>query len=83
AQQAESRAQAIAADRTRDFEAAKLRAEAALAAEQEAQRAQVRFIDVISHQYRTPLSVISTNVEGIGLSLDRADRANHRRIHRI
>ncbi|MFX9042721.1 hypothetical protein ABTN45_20050, partial [Acinetobacter baumannii] len=38
AQQAESRAQAIAAERTREFEAAKQRAEAALAGEQEAQR---------------------------------------------
>ena len=83
AQQAESRAQAIAVERTRDFEAAKLRAEAALAAEQEAQRTQVRFIDVISHQYRTPLSVIAANIEGIGISLGEADRANQRRIDRI
>lgn len=83
AQQAESRAQAIAAERTREFEAAKQRAEAALAGEQEAQRAQVRFIDVISHQYRTPLSVIATNIEGIGMSLAEGDAPNRRRIDRI
>ncbi len=83
AQQAELRAQAIAAERTRDFETAKLRAEAALAAEQEAQRAQVRLIDVISHQYRTPLSVIETNAEGIDMSLPGADVTNRRRIDRI
>ncbi|MBN9525676.1 MAG: sensor histidine kinase [Alphaproteobacteria bacterium] len=83
AQQAELRAQAIATERTRDLAAAKQRAEAALAAEQEAQRAQVRFIDVISHQYRTPLSVIATNIEGIGMSLAEADAPNRRRIDRI
>ncbi len=97
AQQSESRAQAIAVERTRDFEAAKQRAEAALsaeqeaklaaeqalAAEQEAQRAQVRLIDVISHQYRTPLSVIETNAEGIDMSLPGTDTTNRRRVDRI
>ena len=97
AQQAESRAQAIAVERTRDFEAARLRAEAAFAAEeiakrraedaltaeQEAQRAQVRLIDVISHQYRTPLSVIETNAEGIDMSLPGEDTTNRRRVDRI
>jgi signal transduction histidine kinase len=83
AQQAELRAQAIAAERTRDFEAAKQRAEEALATEQEAQRAQVRFIDVISHQYRTPLSVIATNVEAIAMSLRETDGPNRRRIDRV
>jgi signal transduction histidine kinase len=38
---------------------------------------------VISHQYRTPLSVIATNVEGIGMSLDATDAPNRRRIDRI
>ena len=41
----------------------KRRAEAALAAEREAVRANLNFIDMISHEYRSPLSVISSNLD--------------------
>ncbi len=42
---------------------AKRRAETALAAEREAVRANLNFIDMISHEYRSPLSVISSNLD--------------------
>ena len=48
-----------------------------------AQQRQVRFMEVISHQYRTPLASIRSNVDSIGLSLPAADRDNRARIDRI
>jgi len=42
---------------------AKRRAEEALAAEREAIKANLDFIDMISHEYRSPLSVISSNLD--------------------
>lgn len=42
---------------------AKRRAEAALEAERKAIRANLNFIDMISHEYRSPLSVISSNLD--------------------
>lgn len=93
-QEAQSRALAIARDaeaeaehlvllRTRELELARKQAEDALRAEHEAQKEQVRFIDVISHQYRTPLSVVSSSASAIALSLPPSDTVNQERIIRI
>jgi len=38
---------------------------------------------VISHQYRTPLAVIRSNVDSIGLSLPPEDAANRERLDRV
>lgn len=69
--------------RTAELRLAKEAAETALKAERDAQAEQVRFLDVISHQYRTPLSVVSNSVASIARGLSAADDANRERIDRI
>lgn len=49
--------------RTAELRTEKERVEAALAAEREAIQQNLNFIDMISHEYRTPLSVISSSLE--------------------
>lgn len=79
----ESRANALVEERTRELAAAKRVAEDALEAEREAQRRQVRFMEVISHQSRTPLATIRTQVANIELSLPDGDAANRKRLARV
>lgn len=83
AQVAERRAQQLVAARTAELAEAKQTAEDALQAELESQQRQVRFMEVISHQYRTPLAVIRSNVDSIGLSLPQGDVASQRRLDRV
>lgn len=83
ARAAEQRAIALVAERTRELAAAKQLAEEALAAELASQQRQVRFMEVISHQYRTPLAVIGAHVDNIGLSLPPEDTDNRRRLDRV
>jgi signal transduction histidine kinase len=79
---AEHRANDIVRERTQELEAAKRVAEVALYAELQAQEQQVRFMEVISHQYRTPLGVIRTNLESIRLTLPKSDGSNRERLNR-
>lgn len=83
ARNAEQRAIEIARERTRELAEAKQTAEAALAAEMEHKKNQVRFMEVISHQYRTPLASIRSSVDTIELSLAADDEPNRQRIKRI
>ena len=83
ARAAERHAIALVEERTHELAAAKQVAEEALCAELRLQARQVRFMEVISHQYRTPLASIRSNVDSIGLSLPASDRANRARIDRI
>ncbi|MGX9425406.1 sensor histidine kinase [Bradyrhizobium sp. LeoA1S1] len=83
AQAAERRAVAMVEEKTRELAAAKKIAEDALRAELQSQEQQVRFMEVISHQYRTPLATIRSNIDGIGLSLPVEDQANHDRLKRV
>lgn len=83
ARDAEEKAEKLVHQRTRELELARRQAEDALRAERDAQKEQLRFIDVISHQYRTPLSVVSSSVSAIALSLSAADQVNQERIARI
>ncbi|TPW26643.1 hypothetical protein FJU08_21885 [Martelella alba] len=80
---AEQRAVDLARARTLELAEAKQTAEAALAAEMEQKKRQVRFMEVISHQYRTPLASVRSNVDTIDLSLAPDDSANRQRIARI
>ncbi len=83
AKAASDHANRLVEERTRELAAARQTAEEALRAELSSQRQQVRFMEVISHQYRTPLAAIRTHVDNIGLSLPRADEANHARLDRV
>ncbi|MGQ9371668.1 sensor histidine kinase [Azospirillum sp. ST 5-10] len=55
---AEERARRVIEAQTREIRDAKREVEAALAAERAAIRDQLQFIDMIAHEYRTPVSVI-------------------------
>ncbi|NTZ92424.1 ATP-binding protein [Agrobacterium tumefaciens] len=79
---AEQHANDLVLKRTRELEEAKGVAEHALHAELKAQEQQVRFMEVISHQYRTPLGVIRTNLESVRLTLPKNDDANRARLDR-
>ncbi|MBN9525119.1 MAG: sensor histidine kinase [Alphaproteobacteria bacterium] len=83
ARQSEQRARSLAAERTADLDAARRDAEAALAAEREAQTEQVRLIDLIAHQYRTPLAIIANTAQSLRLSLSSGDHGNAERVERI
>lgn len=83
AQASEKRANLLVEEKTRELATAKQVAEDALRAELASQQEQVRFMEVISHQYRTPLAAIRSHVDNIGLSLSPADEANKRRIDRV
>lgn len=58
-------------------------AEEALQAEMQSQMRQVRFLEVVSHQYRAALGAIRSSIDSIGLSLAKNDKANNDRITRI
>ncbi len=83
AQTAEKIAARLVRHRTRELVEARQIAEEALRVELEAQQHQVRFLEAVSHQYRTPLAVIRANVDAMGLSLPPQDRENHVRVTRI
>ncbi|WP_321400556.1 transporter substrate-binding domain-containing protein [Maridesulfovibrio sp.] len=53
---------------------AKLRAEEALEAERAAIKANLNFIDMISHEYRSPLAVISSNLDLLEFKTSREDK---------
>jgi signal transduction histidine kinase len=77
---AEGRATEIAVERTKELVAAKKLAEDALRAELDSQLRQVRFMEVISHQYRTPLAAIRSNIESVRFTLPQGDEANRERL---
>jgi len=83
AQEAERAAQALVEKRTRELVEARKIAEDALHAELRSQEQQVLFMEVISHQYRTPLAAVRSNVDSIAISLPGKDDANQGRISRI
>lgn len=83
ARESEKRANTLVEERTRELATAKLVAEESLRAELASQEQQVRFMEVISHQYRTPLAAIRSYVDNIGLSLPKEDEANRHRLERV
>ncbi|MBB1489581.1 sensor histidine kinase [Oceanospirillum sediminis] len=66
----ENRAVAIAKEMTRELMQSKEHLEAALSKEQQALKEQSRFLDMISHEYRTPLAIIRTNLDILDLKLE-------------
>src|SRR5690606_10583896 len=69
---AEKRAARIVEERTEELGRARHVAEERLRAELESQSRQIQFFEAVSHQYRTPLAVIRSNVDSIGLTLPAA-----------
>lgn len=49
-------------------------------AKMQSQLRQVRFLEVLSHQYRTPLSIIRASADSISFSLAKDDETNGKRI---
>ncbi|MFV3077771.1 ATP-binding protein [Niveispirillum fermenti] len=83
ARRAEGQAKALVAVRTRELQTAKEVAENALAAERESQSEQLRFIDVVRHQYKTPLAVIRNSVTALRHTMQADDWAGRERVGRI
>ncbi|MEW5421665.1 ATP-binding protein [Amorphus sp. 3PC139-8] len=81
--QAERAAMDLAASRTAELVTAKEAAERALAQERAAQAEQLRFVDVVTHQYQTPLAVIRSSVTALRHAISGRDDANRRRIAQI
>lgn len=69
ARDAEEHAQTLAAGRTRQLMEATHQLEEALLAERKAARDRTQFVDMISHEYRTPLSVISASLDVLALQI--------------
>ena len=80
---AEREAAHLVAERTKELVAAKQFAEEALQVELESQRQKINFLEAVSHQYRTPLAIIRTTVDAIGISLPTQDDVNKDRITRV
>ncbi|WP_455186334.1 sensor histidine kinase [Azospirillum palustre] len=69
ARDAEEHAQTLAAGRTQQLMEATRQLEEALMAERKAARDRTQFVDMISHEYRTPLSVISASLDVLALQI--------------
>lgn len=65
ARDAETTARQLASEMTLDLIQSKAQVEQALAREQRMRAEQTRFIDLISHEYRTPLSILRTHLDVI------------------
>ncbi|MBT9371279.1 sensor histidine kinase [Rhizobium sp. CSW-27] len=83
ARSSEQIAARLVAERTHELVEARKVAENALQAEMDSQLRQVRFLEVVSHQYRTPLASIRSNIDSIELSLADMGKADRTRIERI
>ena len=67
AKETEEKAVALANSMTLELRNSKIQLEIALASEQQAHQQQHRFLAMLSHEYRTPLAVISGNLDIIDL----------------
>ncbi|WP_170107142.1 sensor histidine kinase [Roseibium marinum] len=80
---AEKAAMRLVKIRTAELETAKEEAETALAHERAAQAEQLRFVDVVTHQYQTPLAVIRSSIAAILQTLAPQDEGNRQRVSQI
>lgn len=67
AEASEGKAIALAEEMTQELLISKQQLEKNLSKEQQAVKEQSRFIDMISHEYRTPLAIIKTNLDILDL----------------
>ncbi len=70
-------------EKTAELVEARRVAEEALQAEMQSQLRQVRFLEVVSHQYRTPLAAIRSSIDSIELSLPPENAGDRGRIERV
>lgn len=82
-QEAERSAMRLVKERTHELVVARARAEEALQSEIDSQLRQVRFLEVVSHQYRTPLASVRSNIDAMEVTVENIDQANLTRISRI
>lgn len=68
ARSANRRANEMVEQRTRELATAKTRLEKALDGERNLSRQQLQFIDTISHEYRTPVAVLRTNLDLLAMA---------------
>ena len=80
AKETEQKALALANDMTQELRKSKTKLEIALASEQQAHRQQHRFLSMLSHEYRTPLAVISGNLDIIDLQETRKENGYNEEI---
>lgn len=73
----ESQAISMAKEMTKELTASKEQLEVALSKEHRALQEQGRFIDMISHEYRTPLAIIRTNLDILDLKLSTENSARN------
>lgn len=83
ARKSEKQARTLVKQRTSELQQAKDAAERALAAERDARLEQLRFVDVVRHQYQTPLAVIRTSVATLEKSQTGSTSGNLERLQRI
>lgn len=81
-QAAESRAIRLVDQRTRALAQAKARAERALHEERQVMTQQIRLADMLSHEYRTPLSTIRGNLDILRM-IGTEDRTASAALHRM
>ncbi|MEI7824743.1 MAG: sensor histidine kinase [Chlorobiaceae bacterium] len=73
----EKKALALACDMTQELRKSKEMLEVAFAAERQALDQQHRFLSMLSHEYRTPLAVISGNIDIIDLQEERGKQSGY------
>lgn len=71
--EAEQKAVVLAGEMTRELVEKQRDLEDALAAEREALESQVRFVEMVSHEYRTPLAIIRANLDILEMKACKAD----------
>ena len=83
AEEAGQQAARMVEEKTAELVEARRIAEEALQAEMQSQLRQVRFLEVVSHQYRTPLASIRSSIDSIELSLPPTNVGDRDRIARV
>lgn len=83
ARQAEKRAHVLAEQRTKALQEAKEAAESSLIKEKNLHGEQTRFVDIIRHQYQTPIAVIRSSTATLLETIPPDETANRNRLQRI
>ena len=83
ARSANERANQLVEQRTRELTSANGRLEAALNSERQLARQQLQFIDMISHEYKTPLSVLQTNLDLLEMSVKKGVQLSEKVLNRM